>query len=789
MKKSAIKLTVLLLALLPIMFLNSCQEEQEMEVQEEIVSLKAGELEGEMVTYWGDETFTREDGKPKVVTMKIGSEDLQHFEDCFILKIKNGNEDGTNRVSSAIIKVDGKEIFGTNDFNLEVGLLEKEICGLMEESKIEVELRSEVGSFIDVWIEGVYKAGHIKIDSKGGALEFENIFLEVPPNSVNEETFFWIETCDVNNEGNEMIFDGEFSLMPEGLQFSNPVKLLLDFSDNYSNELNPALYEYYSNSDFLRWQDGEFDSEKKIYSTYLNHFSDWVYQKVSAMLLPKESDYFVHFNNYPTNVNSNNYNTEQYFRKDIMRSFYQWSTFLSPIDINFYESSNATNSFIEVFFRTPSQAAEFYGGNPLESDDPNIDVPAVVVYNRENGIRHVNFNQNISWSTLYEQAMLLPGYFTTGDIALHEVGHVIGFNPPHVLNENAVMHKENNSYLSVYPLVLRSKDLSKLELGYFPLLPSNTSKKCVIELVPLSEEFQVLQPGDKVLKTPKVKVINELGEGVANVSVMFQSSHSTRNDELSEQIVLTNQYGIAELNSWQLSNEEDDHTIYAIIGTYPHKIINFTVYVEKENDDIETGTFTDPRDGQPYETVQIGDQIWMAENYAYLPEVYPPTEVSYTESRYYVYGYNGNSPYVASATDNYKEYGVLYNWAAANDLTILPEGWHLPSEAEWNELIQEAGSQPAVNLKNESGLYWYFNDYPRPTNTTRFSAKGAGWLTDGGFGQLQWYGLFWTSSTIQPPNTFPDGYARVGVMRVFEPNVLTWTFPRKVGASVRLVKD
>lgn len=112
-------------------------------------------------------------------------------------------------------------------------------------------------------------------------------------------------------------------------------------------------------------------------------------------------------------------------------------------------------------------------------------------------------------------------------------------------------------------------------------------------------------------------------------------------------------------------------------------------------------TFTDNRDeGHVYKWVQIGNQVWMAENLAYLPAVSPPTTGSNKNPHYYVYDYSGTDVQAAKSTLNYSDYGVLYNWAAAlagsspsNSIPsgvqgICPEGWHLPSEAEWNILAQ-----------------------------------------------------------------------------------------------------
>ncbi|MBW6536395.1 MAG: fibrobacter succinogenes major paralogous domain-containing protein [Mariniphaga sp.] len=109
-------------------------------------------------------------------------------------------------------------------------------------------------------------------------------------------------------------------------------------------------------------------------------------------------------------------------------------------------------------------------------------------------------------------------------------------------------------------------------------------------------------------------------------------------------------------------------------------------------------TLIDERDGQRYKWVKIGEQIWMAENLAWLPSVSPSSQGSKTIPQYYVYGHQGTDVAVAKQHANYRTYGVLYNWPAAMDgerssrtnpskvQGVCPAGWHLPSDAEWTQL-------------------------------------------------------------------------------------------------------
>jgi len=175
----------------------------------------------------------------------------------------------------------------------------------------------------------------------------------------------------------------------------------------------------------------------------------------------------------------------------------------------------------------------------------------------------------------------------------------------------------------------------------------------------------------------------------------------------------------------------------------------------------------DSRDEQLYETVQIGDQCWMAENLAYLPEVSPSSQGNNTDPFYYVYNYQGTNVTEAKATANYHTYGVLYNWPASLD--ACPEGWHLPATAEWTALKYYMSSQPeylcnsntsyiakaldATNNWNRSSGICVVGNNLSANNATGFTGlPGSVRSTDRTFGSLGNDGYFWSSSCFWEDN-------------------------------------
>lgn len=184
---------------------------------------------------------------------------------------------------------------------------------------------------------------------------------------------------------------------------------------------------------------------------------------------------------------------------------------------------------------------------------------------------------------------------------------------------------------------------------------------------------------------------------------------------------------------------------------------------EKENVTTnETGTFTDSRDGKVYKTVKIGNQTWMAENLAY--------NLGGSDSGCYNHSY---ADY----------YGYLYTWDAAK--SSVPDGWHLATRVEWDELIMDIGGVDAAadKMKDIASGDWTNQQSTDESNSSGFSALPAGRYGYGtsGYDKRNHIGFWWIDEEFT--NDMAWNYWIEG-----SPVVIDKEYKTK-GLSVRCVKD
>ena len=196
-------------------------------------------------------------------------------------------------------------------------------------------------------------------------------------------------------------------------------------------------------------------------------------------------------------------------------------------------------------------------------------------------------------------------------------------------------------------------------------------------------------------------------------------------------------------------------------------------------------------EGNTYKTVIINGKEWMAENLAYLPIV-NTFNSSDTEPRYYVYGYRGRSVSEAKEHDNYKKYGVLYNWIAA--INACPKGWHLATDEEWEELAEYVSSLkgPFQNTRD----IWYdvgeflkatdsWNENGNGTDEFGFSGlPGGSYIPFVGFSEIGIRGRWWSATDKES-----SGVAWSRYLHKSNERFCRESWGKGVLFSVRCVKD
>ena len=206
---------------------------------------------------------------------------------------------------------------------------------------------------------------------------------------------------------------------------------------------------------------------------------------------------------------------------------------------------------------------------------------------------------------------------------------------------------------------------------------------------------------------------------------------------------------------------------------------------------INYGSMTD-QEGNTYKTIQIGTQLWMAENLKtskYRDGSAIPTGLSDNAWQ------NANTgAYAIYNNDeaNNTTYGKLYNWYAVTDSRKLcPVGWHIPSYYEWTTLENYLGAPPlqARKLAALPNLWQPRNqgDPVEATNESGFSGLPAGVRTSGGgYFDIGVGTRWWTSSLYA--STYP--YCFMGAAGGnFYPSALTYAYSMRNGYSVRCLRD
>ncbi|MDH4156471.1 MAG: hypothetical protein OEW00_04250 [candidate division Zixibacteria bacterium] len=192
--------------------------------------------------------------------------------------------------------------------------------------------------------------------------------------------------------------------------------------------------------------------------------------------------------------------------------------------------------------------------------------------------------------------------------------------------------------------------------------------------------------------------------------------------------------------------------------------------------DDSSGIFADPRDGNVYKWIKIGNQVWMAENLRFEPD--------------------SGSWCWENLEQNCMTKGRLYDWKTA--MQVSPPGWHLPSDSEWKELeialglTAEQADQEGLRIDKDSLLAgkiklrgaWPGEYEGKPltiTNETGFSAVITGFYAHDQFTH-EGYTSWWSSTDVDEKAWLHH----IGFFANFIGRVLN---PKEFAFSIRCIKD
>lgn len=194
-------------------------------------------------------------------------------------------------------------------------------------------------------------------------------------------------------------------------------------------------------------------------------------------------------------------------------------------------------------------------------------------------------------------------------------------------------------------------------------------------------------------------------------------------------------------------------------------------------------------DGNTYSVTTIGNQTWMAENLK-TTRFNDGTPIALVEK------YDDWAELILPAycwynndTLNRKDFGALYNYYAVESGNLCPEGWHVPSDEEWKELVTTLGGALIAGgaLKEEGTNHWKAPN-SNAMNNSKFAARPGGYRNfNGTFNLKRTYGFWWSSTEKSWYGAPPRGIYRE--LRYNDQDIRLNIAENGSGFSVRCIKN
>ncbi len=202
--------------------------------------------------------------------------------------------------------------------------------------------------------------------------------------------------------------------------------------------------------------------------------------------------------------------------------------------------------------------------------------------------------------------------------------------------------------------------------------------------------------------------------------------------------------------------------------------------------------------GNAYSSVNIGSQTWSSKNLTASKYKNGDVIPQVTDSATWRNLTTGAWCWFNNDSATYSAAGKLYNWYAVNDARgIAPDGWHVPTDAEWNKMIKYldpladtvcggcAQSTLAGGALKQTGTTNWLTPNGGATNSSGFNAIASG-IRDGSFLNAR-TNAYWWSATTNTANTTPAAWSHaIGSSDANEARISN---VKSNGYSVRFVRN
>ena len=190
--------------------------------------------------------------------------------------------------------------------------------------------------------------------------------------------------------------------------------------------------------------------------------------------------------------------------------------------------------------------------------------------------------------------------------------------------------------------------------------------------------------------------------------------------------------------------------------------------------------------GNHYNAIRIGTQIWMSENLRTNTYNDGSSIAIVTSNSTWINLNTGAYCWYNNDSATYENpYGKLYNWYTVNTGNLCPIGWHVPNDAEWTILSNYLGGASVAGGKmKENGVSHWFTPNLGATNESGFTAlPNGGRMITGTFSNLYYYNYLWSANETSASD------ANCWYL-YFNSSILYTNDEYKVrGHSVRCIKD